>query len=148
MDKLEVALISDTCFAGNNDFSFGGQTFLPETSFYHNHNLPTLRGDRTNYPYTDAMTTQPITLPKGKVVNIGSEDDWKSWETWRVNENDLETLTGYDFLSNLPTPIQESLEEAGIAPCLTASLSVKPILSAIEIPNTTVGHNRLRNLFG
>ena len=51
-DKLEAALTSDTCFVGNNDFSFGGQTSLPETSFYPNHNLPTLQGDRTGNPFS------------------------------------------------------------------------------------------------
>ena len=46
-------------------------------------------------------------------------------------------------LSNTPGgTIQESLEEAGVTPSLTASLLAELILSTIQIPNTTVGHNR------
>ena len=97
-----------------------------------------------NYKYSDAMTTQPITLPTGKVVNINSFDDWKNWETWRVNGNDLESVTGYNFLSNLPELLQDNIEEAGVSPSLTAPLLAESAeLSTIEIPNTTVGHNSI-----
>jgi hypothetical protein len=36
--------------------------------------------------------------------------DWSSWQDWRVSINYLETLTNYDFLSELPDFIEEAIE--------------------------------------
>ena len=36
--------------------------------------------------------------------------DWSRWQDWRVSINYLESLTNYDFLSELPDSIQEAIE--------------------------------------
>ena len=37
--------------------------------------------------------------------------NWNNWQDWRVSIDYLESLTGYNFLSNLPETIQEKIEE-------------------------------------
>ncbi len=45
-------------------------------------------------------------------VNIPNKEsvDGTKWGEYRLNVDDLETLTGYDFLSNVPSAIQKTLE--------------------------------------
>jgi endonuclease G, mitochondrial len=45
-------------------------------------------------------------------VNIPNKDnvDGSKWGDYRLNIDDLEALTGYDFLSNVPSAIQKTLE--------------------------------------
>ena len=45
-------------------------------------------------------------------VNIPNKEsvDNTKWGEYRLNVDDLETLTGYDFLSNVPSAIQKTLE--------------------------------------
>lgn len=45
--------------------------------------------------------------------------EWNNWEQWRVSVDYLEELTGYDFLSNVPKPIQDELESQHGNPFLT-----------------------------
>lgn len=45
-------------------------------------------------------------------VNVPNKEsvDGTKWGEYRLNIDDLETLTGYDFLSNVPSSIQKTLE--------------------------------------
>jgi endonuclease G, mitochondrial len=45
-------------------------------------------------------------------VNVPNKEsvDGTKWGEYRLNIDDLETLTGYDFLSNVPSAIQKTLE--------------------------------------
>lgn len=45
-------------------------------------------------------------------VNIPNKEsvDGTKWGDYRLNVDDLETLTGYDFMSNVPSAIQKTLE--------------------------------------
>lgn len=64
-------------------------------------------------PNTPKLADRPednprsYTLPNGRVLQITRWDDWRRW---RVSVNDLEAITGYDFLSNVPEEIQNIIE--------------------------------------
>lgn len=46
-----------------------------------------------------------VVMPNDEIIN-------SDWRTYRVKVNDIETLTGYDFLSNVSTTVQNVIEEA------------------------------------
>ena len=52
-----------------------------------------------------------IPLPDGVsdlVLNPG--DEWNKWYNWQINIDELETITGYDFFSDLPDEIENIIE--------------------------------------
>jgi DNA/RNA endonuclease G (NUC1) len=68
------------------------------------------------------FTPYSITLPTGRNINITTLSQWEDWNTWKVNINDLEKLTGYNFFSNVPESIQEYIEGKGIPATLSSPL--------------------------
>lgn len=46
-------------------------------------------------------------LPNGTVLTVNNPNDWMEW---RVSVDDIEEITDYDFLSNLPEEIQAIIE--------------------------------------
>jgi YD repeat-containing protein len=95
-----------------------------------------------SFPYT-------VTLPTGKIVNINSAGQWEDWQTWKVNGNDLELLLSrqfgskFDFFSNIPSSIQESIERAGVSPTLSAPLLAET--SASTDQSLFLFENQIRN---
>ena len=55
---------------------------------------------------TSAMRTIAVVMPNNNAF-ISKNDDWR---TFRVTVDSVESLTGYDFYSNLPRSIQSSIE--------------------------------------
>ena len=47
-------------------------------------------------------------LPNGTELTVTNPNDWREW---RIRVKDLEEITGYDFLSIVPTQIQEHIED-------------------------------------
>ena len=47
-------------------------------------------------------------LPNGTDLTVENPSEWREW---RVSVDDLEEITGYDFLSNVPTEIQAIIED-------------------------------------
>ncbi|MBE9095124.1 DNA/RNA non-specific endonuclease [Tychonema sp. LEGE 07203] len=47
-------------------------------------------------------------LPNGTIVNLNNPN---VWEDYAVTVDDVEALTGYDFLSELPEEIQDAIEQ-------------------------------------
>jgi hypothetical protein len=63
--------------------------------------------------------------PLGLQRNI---ENWGDWRSWQVNVDDLEELTGLDFLSNVSLNLQAELERRDplAAPLFAQSYSVSP----------------------
>eukprot|EP01137_Pigoraptor_chileana_P009035 Opistho-2@56696 len=51
-------------------------------------------------------TTRVIAVNMPNLNSVGAED----WKKYRISVDELERLTGYDFLSNVPTNIQKVIE--------------------------------------
>ncbi|MBE9163692.1 DNA/RNA non-specific endonuclease [Tychonema sp. LEGE 06208] len=61
-------------------------------------------------PNVDPRTLEnnQFQLPNGTIVNLNNPN---VWEDYAVTVDDVEALTGYDFLSELPEEIQDAIEQ-------------------------------------
>ena len=65
-------------------------------------------------------------------------NNWSYWLSWRVNVDYLETITGFDFLSNLPDDIEQAIESDDSSP-LTPPLQAAPLMAGSKIKSFTNG---------
>jgi hypothetical protein len=70
---------------------------------------------------------------QGLFPNFGIITNWNDWRDWRVSIDYLESLTGYNFLSELPEDIQEAIESEDNGLLLVAA----PLLADMHPSSTS-----------
>ena len=60
-----------------------------------------------------ALVTPNDTRPRDNDPNVPPLTDiWRDWTSWRVSVDEVENLTGLDFLTSIPKEIQDAIEQS------------------------------------
>jgi endonuclease G len=89
---------------GEQGFLDSGRVLIPQRTW--KAILVLNAGDNDLTRVTPAARTIAVIMPNSNAL-IGKNDDWSSF---RVSVDSIESLTGYDFFSQLPASLQSSIE--------------------------------------
>jgi DNA/RNA endonuclease G (NUC1) len=142
-----IALVLDETGQSPNDVEANAKTYAILT--------PNTTEPENNAPYDNPSDfVSPVTHPfntlggfTGSVpINIiNNKAEWRNWQNWRVTIDDIEALTGLDFLTNIPENIQNVIEQT-LSPVINPNAFLLAEPDALDksigfIFDSSIGHD-------